>query len=131
MSSTNDPGGCNYSSECSAASYCIESSPVLKCCRYPPACFTEGSGMMAHDDQTISANTPEDAVTRFVRLPKVGMMVIGDSHDFKAGEVIVSIDGLPAYEAATWDAWLKTKSATFKVLATGTRKPTTRTITRL
>lgn len=125
------PGGCVYNSQCSDAMTCLAASILFKCCRYLEACWTEGNALIGRKDQTIDATTPKDAITRMQRQPKIGFIVIGDSEHFKAGEMIVAINGLPAHDTASWDAWLKSDVATFTVLDSQSHRPTARTITRL
>ena len=137
MSTTNGPGGCNFASQCSDQNYCLEAPATLKCCRYPPACWTEGIGLMGRVEQAIDARTPLDAITRFsIHINRagnvIGCMVLGDSVHFKAGDIIVEVDGMPAGDGATWAKWLtKSGDCTYLVLDSKTRKPSERIIARL
>lgn len=127
-----DPGGCTYSAVCNAANTCSPGPSYFKCCVYLGNCFTEGSGLMGRKDQTIDGKTPVDAITHTVRLPKVGLIVIGDSQHFKAGEIIVEVDSLPAHDEASWETWLKkgVGDCVYKVLEAHTHTVTTRMIAR-
>lgn len=131
-------GGPTPSAQCTAGNLCAASSPLFTCVRYPPNCWTEVVGLMGRADQAIDAMTPQDSITRFSILfnlngDLIGLIAIGDSSHFKAGEVVVEVDGMPAGDTATWAHWLKKGGGDchYLVLDSNTRKPVSRTITRL
>lgn len=124
-------GGCINGAECDAANNCKVSLQIFRCCRYQSACFTDVIGLVGRKDQTIDGATPKDAILHAMRIPGVGFRVLGDSTHFKAGDLITEIDGKPAHDTATWDAWLKSDTGIFTVLDADSHKSTTRTITRL
>lgn len=126
------PGGCTPSAECNEVSLCRNASQLFKCCIYLSTCWTEVIGLMSKADQTIDVATPQAAIFHGVRIPGVGFMAIGDSLFFKAGEIVAEIDGLPAYQSDTWEAWRKKGQgdSVFTVLDLS-HAITTRTITRL
>lgn len=128
-------GGCFASSQCDGPSNnCFPAIQLYQCCRIDAlACYTQVIGLMARQDQAIDANTPRDEIFNGVLIKKVGVMAIGDSRHFKAGEIITQVDGLPAHAETSWAAWLKKGAgdSIFTVADADTHKTSDRTITRL